>query len=341
MASHARQLTASDALTRLTRDDAVGQLRRRDGAMARLGSEDAALKLDWVEMTPWLLAHPAALAEVEREAQALLAKGVKSLIWAGMGGSVLSVRVARALGFADQPCAVLPLDSTDPAALNAIWSATSGLRDSAMIAVAMGMTSEEPISHLDWFASAASSAETGDDSRLVMALPDSFLDIYARERGLTRLPLQLDGGSGTGGRMSAPGTRVFLLPAALYLAGLHRGSGALADVLRAAWAAYDFAGAQTNPSANQWVRLACALAATAHDGAVRLTIETPPGWDSVRDWAEQLMEESLGKHGKGVVVFAPDALPPDATNALNCAFVAIPTHLPTLNRNLHLTSMSR
>ena len=35
-------------LTRLLEEDAVGQLRRRDGKMAELGSENGELKLDWV-----------------------------------------------------------------------------------------------------------------------------------------------------------------------------------------------------------------------------------------------------------------------------------------------------
>ena len=89
-----------------------------------------------------------------------------------------------------------------------------------MIAVALGMTSEEPISHLDWFAGLLRGAGLDPAAhQMVMALPDSYLDRYARERGLSTVALQLDGGSGTGGRMSAPGTRVFLMPAALYLAG--------------------------------------------------------------------------------------------------------------------------
>ncbi|HEX5571352.1 MAG TPA: hypothetical protein VFX31_08200, partial [Ktedonobacterales bacterium] len=45
---------ARDAMARLIREDAVGQLWRRDGAMARLGSEGGALKLDWVAAVPWL-----------------------------------------------------------------------------------------------------------------------------------------------------------------------------------------------------------------------------------------------------------------------------------------------
>ena len=41
--------TRLSALQKLIDDDAIGQLRRRDGLMATLGSEAGVLKLDWVE----------------------------------------------------------------------------------------------------------------------------------------------------------------------------------------------------------------------------------------------------------------------------------------------------
>ncbi|HEU0027858.1 MAG TPA: hypothetical protein VFQ25_12140 [Ktedonobacterales bacterium] len=310
-------MTADEAMALVIREDAIGQLRRREGAMARLGSESGALKLDWVEMVSWLLAHPETLESVECEAAAMIARGVRRLIWAGMGGSVLSVRAMRALEFGGGLVPVDVLDSTDPAALNAVTDDLTDIEDTVMIAVALGMTSEEPISHLDWFAGALRSA--GMDSRrhqIVMALPGSYLDRYARDNGLPRWSLQLDGGSGTGGRMSAPGTRVFLTPAALYLAGQGHKPGALGALLRRAWEAYDLDGAQADPASSQWARLATMLAERAQDGAVRLSMETPPGWETLRDWAEQLMEESLGKGGKGAIVFAPEALPVDAPASL-------------------------
>src|SRR5579859_4499709 len=317
MTDRAQSMTAVEAMAQLVSEDAIGQLRRRDGEMERLGSEGGARKLDWVEMVPWLLAHPEALEQVEREAAALIARGVRHVIWAGMGGSVLSVRVLCALGYGRGVTAIHPLDSTDPAALNALTGAWGSLEDTVMVAVALGMTSEEPISHLDWFASLL--RDRGLDPvghEMVMALPDSYLDRYARERGLSRLALQLDGGSGTGGRMSAPGTRVFLLPAALYLAGQRCEPGALGALLRTAWAVYDLDRTQANPADSPWAHLAVALAETAHDGAVRLSMDTPPGWETLREWSEQLMEESLGKEGKGVTVFAPEALPLGAEASL-------------------------
>src|SRR5438874_7515154 len=159
------------ALQRLIEDDAVGQLRRRDGLMATLGSEDGALKLDWVEGVARLLADPTQLEEVEAEARDIWQRGIHHIIWAGMGGSVITVRVLCDLGFCSggdkEQVSIYPLDSTDPAALNAIvrkiaeakkLALPSGeesfktflralLSDMMMVGVAMGMTSEEPITH--------------------------------------------------------------------------------------------------------------------------------------------------------------------------------------------------
>src|SRR5947208_9160030 len=158
------------ALQKLIEEDAIGQLHRRDGLMATLGSEDGALKLDWVEGVARLLADPIMLEEVEAEAKDIWQRGIRHIIWAGMGGSVLTVRVLCELGFFNEQdtqqfresIAIYPLDSTDPAALNDIVRKIAAARnlvlpdgaelsnpnflrtllnDVMMIAVAMGMTS--------------------------------------------------------------------------------------------------------------------------------------------------------------------------------------------------------
>jgi glucose-6-phosphate isomerase len=324
------------ALQQLIAEDAVGQLRRREGLMAALGSENGALKLDWVEAVARLLADPDALEGVEAEARAIRARGIRHIIWAGMGGSVLTVRVLCDLGFGGgrdgdgKAITIHPLDSTDPAALNAIIRAIAGakgltlpsapeqvnaailralLRDVMMVGVAMGMTSEEPITHLTWFADLL--AEAGlppAEHLLVMTLPGSYLDAFARERQAPTRPLQLDSGTGTGGRMSAPGTRVFLLPAALCLTSISAEPGQLRASLRAAWDAYDLDLAASRPAEHPFVRLAAALSAASNDGACRVLVSMPEGWGSFVSWLEQLMEESLGKGGKGIVVFDEQTL---------------------------------
>src|SRR2546425_1343719 len=104
------------ALQQLIQDDAVGQLRRRDGLMATLGSEDGALKLDWVEGVQCMLADNAMLEQMEVEAREIRGRGIRHIIWAGMGGSIMAVRVLTDLGFCsgrdEGHMTIYPLDST-------------------------------------------------------------------------------------------------------------------------------------------------------------------------------------------------------------------------------------
>ena len=323
------------ALQHLIQDDAIGQLRRRDGLMATLGSEDGALKLDWVEGVARLLADPALLEEVEEEAQDIWQRGIRHLIWSGMGGSVLTVRVLCDLGFCGghdkEQVTIYPLDSTDPAALNEIVRKIAAaknlavptgkeasnptflrtlLSDVMMVGVAMGMTSEEPITHLEWFTALLKQAGLRPaEHLLVMTLPDSYLDRFALQQQAPSLPLQPDGGTGTGGRMSAPTTRVFLLPAALYLTTRFPAeSGQLRSVLQHAWDEYHLDLATAHPADHPFVQLAAALSTESRDGACRLLVKMPEDWQVFVSWLEQLMEESLGKGGKGIVVFDEQTL---------------------------------
>ncbi len=322
------------ALQQLVEDDAVGQLRRHHGLMATLGSEDGVLKLDWVEEIARLLAHPTHLEEVEAEARDIWQRGIRHIIWAGMGGSVIAVRVFCELGFCNEhnegQMTIYPLDSTDPAALNSIVCKIAAakhltlptgeeasnptflktlLSDVMMVGVAMGMTSEEPITHLAWFTDLLQQAQLSPaEHLLVTTLPNSYLDRFAQEHQVPSRPLQLDGGTGTGGRMSAPTTRVFLLPAALYLTRLSGAAGQLRSVLQQAWDEYDLALATSRPAEHPFVQLAAALSAASRAGACRLLLAMPEGWQALVSWLEQLMEESLGKGGKGIVVFGAQRL---------------------------------
>ncbi|MFL5589514.1 MAG: hypothetical protein ACJ8DI_17945 [Ktedonobacteraceae bacterium] len=325
---------SSPALQQLIEDDAVRQLRQQKGLMATLGSEDGVLKLDWVEGVQRLLADNAMLEQVEIEAREIWERGIRHIIWAGMGGSIMAVRVLTDLGYCNGRdkghVTIYPLDSTDPAALNEIvrkiaeaknLALPSGeeaavqtflralLSDVMMTGVSMGMTSEEPITHLTWFTDLLKQAELRPaEHLLVMTLPGSYLDQFAREQQAPSLPLQLDGGTGTGGRMSAPTTRVFLLPAALSLTRLSEDRGQLRALLRRAWDEYDLALATERPADHLFVQLAAALSDASVDGACRLLLRMPEGWQVLVPWIEQLMEESLGKGNKGVVVFTEQPL---------------------------------
>jgi glucose-6-phosphate isomerase len=348
----------SPALQQLVAEDAVGQLRRHEGLMATLGSENGSLKLDWVEGVARLLEDDSRLEEIETEAREIWERGIRHIIWSGMGGSIIAVRVLADLGFFSshngEGIAIYSLDSTDPTALNEIvrkiaWAKDITLSDEQelsdppfmrtllddvmMVGVSMGMTSEEPITHMTWFIELLEKAQIEPQEHLlVMTLPGSYLELFAHERQVPSTPLQLDGGTGTGGRMSAPTTRVFLLPAALFLTRLSDEPDQLRAVLRQAWEGYNLALATTQPADHAFVQLAAALSDASTYGACRMLLKLPEEWQAFVPWVEQLMEESLGKGGKGVIVFDDQTLdkhaPAYRTNGtLKVRIVTDPTEL--------------
>jgi len=301
------------ALRRLRDEDALGQLLERRGRVAELATEAGDVKLAWADGVARGLADPAALAGVD-EVAAALAAGSAHVIWAGMGGSVGTVHALHGAGLlGGAGPAVHPLDSTDPGALNRVLAAISaggdlaaGLARTAMVGVSMGMTSEEPVTHLEWFDALlrAHGVDRPERHVMVMTLPGSSLDQFAEARGMRRVDIQLDGESHTPGRMSAPATRVFLLPAALAL-----GPGGLRGVLERCQAeaclgpGLDPAARDALAARDPFVRLAAWLDAQLAAGRDMLLLDLPERWRALGPWVEQVVEESLGKGGRGLLVF--------------------------------------
>ena len=294
----------ASVLDRLAREDVIGQLIERRGRMAELATEANDVKLDWVDQVAWALDHPEAIEDVEKLAGSIRSR-FRHVVWSGMGGSVQAVHTLKGIGlFGSEGPSVHPLDSSDPAALNRLLRELSpdgelgaALNRTLMVGVSMGMTSEEPITHLRWFEELlrAQGVEDTADHLMVMTLPGSFLDRFAEQRGVLRVDVQLDGRSHTAGRMSAPSTRVFLLPAAIGLPGhaheiLRRCQGEAA--LRPGMV-------ETDP----FVRLAAWLSTQIETGRDMLVLDLPPRWAPIAPWVEQVVEESLGKDDRGLLVF--------------------------------------
>jgi len=321
------------ALTELIDDDALGQLVARRGRMAELATEGADVKLDWVDQLSYALAHPERLSATVELAERLTA-GCRHLVWSGMGGSVQAVRSLCRLGDLDgAPCRVHPLDSTDPRALARLLAdldGADGLATTALVAVSMGMTSEEPISHLEWLGPLLEAARPTDPAgarrhQVVMTLAGSLLDRHAEAAGLLRVPIQLNGEDHMPGRMSAPATRVFLLPAAIRL----RRVDSLVELARRIVAPFplqaDLAATDRRHLAetDAFVALGAWLGAHLRAGRNQVLLETDAFGSAVAPWIEQLVEESLCKAGRGLLVFPAQRLSPTADPA---RFVRLQLH---------------
>jgi hypothetical protein len=304
---------------------ALRQLAGRTGRMAALCTEHGIVRMDWVDSVEALAADPRPLRELEALAAGWRRRGVRHVVWAGMGGSGVTVGVLAALTAGDggRGPAVHLLDSTDPAAIDALVArlaeakdlpqgsavaehAHALLRDVVLVAASLGLTSEEPVTHLSWFLGLLAAAGLpAARHAVVLTVPGSRLQEAAVREGLEARPVFLADRGGLPGRMSAPGTSVFLVPVALRSTDT---AEPLRAVLAEAWLAHDLAGTLNEPERSPYVGLAGQIAARSPGGRGRLMLELPPRWAAMHVWIEQLLEQTLGKDGKGVIVLAPQRL---------------------------------
>ncbi len=215
--------------------------------------------------------------------------GITHVLVLGMGGSSLSPEVTRRTFGHGAGIELRVLDSTDPVAVEQVTAGVDPARCLAVTASKSGTTAEPLafLAHVEQFLADALGPAT-PDHLVAITDPGTPLAQRARESGWRMVA---ENPADVGGRFSAL-TLFGLIPMAL--AGVP-----LAPLLELA------AEARTDPGA---VRLGVALAALARAGRDKLTIVADPGVGSFGLWAEQLVAESLGKAGEGIVPVADEPL---------------------------------
>jgi transaldolase/glucose-6-phosphate isomerase len=227
------------------------------------------------------------LGDLLRFVEELAAPGVvDTFVLLGMGGSSLAPEVIRRTFESDS---FHVLDTTHPAALR---HATEELDFDATLFVAASKsgTTLETRCHLDYFWEKA-----GKRGELFAAItdPGSELESLARERGFLGI---FDGEPTIGGRYSA--LSVFgLVPAALMGVDLERLLERVEEMVDACHA----------QDGNPGLELGLEFGEGWQDGRDKVTINPNTGGFGL--WAEQLLAESTGKEGKGLIP-APGE-PPD------------------------------
>ncbi|MDX6770295.1 MAG: bifunctional transaldolase/phosoglucose isomerase [Elusimicrobiota bacterium] len=233
----------------------------------------------------------AGLAPVRAFADEAKADGFKRVVVLGMGGSSLCVEVLRAvLGAAPGRLELSILDSTHPEALAALEKSLDLDKTLFLVASKSGGTIE-PNCLFEHFWSAVARLG-GQPGRRFAAVtdPGTSLEKLARERGFRKVILNPPD---VGGRFSAL-TFFGLAPAAL--AGVETGT-----LLERARLMARACSPQTATRENPGLRLGAALGRHARAGRDKMTLVLPPALESLGLWIEQLVAESTGKDGKGIV----------------------------------------
>jgi len=291
MTDTAKGAEAAALVEQLVADQVASKLAAGDPTL--WGSEaesEASIRLAWTKLHE--TSRPLR-GEIEALRSELNADGVDRVILAGMGGSSLAPEVIT--NTAGVPLVVL--DTTDP---GQVADALDGdLSRTVIVVSSKSGSTVETDSHRRIFEKAFTDNGIDAASRIVVVTdPGSPLEAASKETGYRRV---FSADPHVGGRYSAL-TAFGLVPAGLAGADI----GALLD--EAAGIAPKLAADSPD---NPGIQLAAALGAAHAKGAEKVVFaDTGSGIKGFGDWVEQLIAESTGKNGTGllpVVVENPDA----------------------------------
>ncbi len=275
-----------DVRNRLTEDDVAARLARKDATLWGPEAEsEAAIRLGWLDLPTSSRSLVGQLAELRAQLQA---EGLDRIVLCGMGGSSLAPEViCRTAGV---PLVVL--DTTDP---GQVAAAMADLERTVVVISSKSGGTVETDSQRRAFQAAF--ADAGLDEKevgarfVVVTDPDSPLSETAAAMGARAVFLA---DPTVGGRYSAL-TAFGLVPSALAGADV----GALLDE------AEELAEQLARPD-NPAFELGLVLGAAAAQGRDKLALadaERGSGTaiEGFGDWAEQLIAESTGKQGRGIL----------------------------------------
>jgi len=279
----------ADTLDRLVEDKVASRLFAKDATLWGPEAEtEAAVRLNWVELAE---SSRPLLAEIDALRAELWGEGIDRVVLCGMGGSSLAPEViSRTYGVE-----LVVLDSTSP---SVITRALAGdLQRTVVVVSSKSGGTVETDSQRRAFVRAFSAAGIDAASRIVVVTdPGSPFEQLAKDAGYRKVFLA---DPNVGGRYSAL-TAFGLVPTGL--AGVD-----VSELLDEA----DEVAAQlrADETDNPALLLGCALADNAARDKVALASDGAPviGFP---DWAEQLIAESTGKDGRGVLPVAVEG--PDA-----------------------------
>ncbi|TMD21325.1 MAG: bifunctional transaldolase/phosoglucose isomerase [Chloroflexi bacterium] len=297
--AHEAQLGVIDGavnrrLAQLEQAAVVRRISEKDAALWKSnGTDEREIRdrLGWLQVADRMEERVPELNDLRTQ---LVGEGFTDAVLMGMGGSSLAPEVFRqTFGAARGALDVHVLDTTDPAAIAAVEQSID-LKKTAFIVASKSGTTLETLSHYRYFFERA-----GRNGRQFIAItdPGTSLADEAAARGFRRAFLNPPD---IGGRYSAL-SYFGLVPAGLGGVDLAALLDRVATMMQACSPSVPVG---ENPGA--W--LGAVLAEAAKAGRDKVTIIAPAPVRSFGTWAEQLIAESTGKEGKGLVPVADEAL---------------------------------
>ena len=279
---------------------------RQSGKVRRLWDADTSLWtgtdenqwLGWLHITEQQLEQCEPLRAI---AQDVKQAGFKHALLMGMGGSSLCPEVMTlTFGQIDDYPQLHVLDSTVPAQVKTFENKIDLAQTVFIVASKSGSTTE-PNAFRNYFFDKMHRlvGERAGEHFIAITDPGSKMEIDAKERGFRRIFMGLPS---IGGRYSAL-SNFGMVPAAIMGVDVHT------FLDRAERMAHSCA-PSVPPADNPGVVLGVIFGELAKSGRDKVTIVTSPGISDLGAWLEQLVAESTGKEGKGLIPIDNEPLGP-------------------------------
>jgi transaldolase / glucose-6-phosphate isomerase len=246
--------------------------------------------MDWLGATE---VRASLLTELSRLSAEARISGWERALLMGMGGSSLCPQVlgqtfGRVPGFPQ----LRVLDSTDPAQVKAVEKGLDPKRTVFIVSSKSGTTLEPDLFRRYFFSRVRAAVGEKEAGKRFMAItdPGSELQKIAEQDGFRRV---FPGVPGIGGRFSAL-SNFGLVPAAVMGADV-------SELLERAGAMAKACGPSVSAAENPGVVLGVTLGAAHELGRDKLTLIASPAIRDLGAWLEQLVAESTGKNGQGLI----------------------------------------
>ena len=278
-----------ETIAGLDKDDAVARIWERDHTLWQKDPSEVSNRLGWLDSPTQMREE---VPRLKAFTEGLDKDGITHVLWSGMGGSSLFPQVLQH-AFADAGgLKMIVLDSSNPVTVEDALKALPLDKTLFLFASKSGGTLETRC-HLDLFWS-----KNDDPSRYaVITDRGSELGKIAEERGFRQVFFN---NPDIGGRYSAL-SHFGLVAAALLgvdVEELLERAGQMIAACKPDHATAD----------NPGVRFGAAISYAALHGCDKLTLVLPPEIARFGAWLEQLIAESTGKHGVGILPVADEPI---------------------------------
>ena len=283
----------------LEREQFCARLWRKDASLWKADAETQKSirnALGWLHVAENMEANLDGLIRFTSE---IKAAGFRYVVDMGMGGSSLApLAFQRSFDVSENGLRLIVLDTTDPDTIRKIEREVA-LSKTLFIVASKSGTTAEPLAFGEYFYAKvkALKGDRAGENFVAITDPDTPLVKMAKERKFRRIFLNF---ADIGGRYSAL-SYFGLLPAALM--GVDVGE-LLVRALRMTHACASCVPAHLNPG----LSLGAALGELGRQGRDKVTFIVPRSIATLGMWLEQLLAESTGKEGHGILPVSGEPL---------------------------------